>query len=412
MQTLALVGLSSQKWLESRTKWRSPYSIRGRSAYGVIANIALIFLCGCAEIPKIPVKSDVFGQRIETTVDSAAARYFIERYLPGRKENSALDVQFDDLYQRHGKSMPTRETLHAVSRDFSVDVAAIFLADHLLRDECNRALHHSFTRELSSEAPLASDVAPYVLLFAPGWDYVATGHLTGANFAAPRKLATAFGLDHVLVALPPIASVEDNARVLQQEIQRQIQRGKRILLAGASSSGPAIQLALSELLTAHEITSVKAWINLGGILQGSPLIDQFQSWPKRWLFNLGLAYMGWDRDAVMSMSVAHRRPRFQRLNKIPGLLIINYVGIPLSGQISRNASDKYPLLREKGPNDGLTLLTDIIAPGSVTLVALGSDHFFAEDPEINRKTAAMIRVVFAYLGKDPTMHVLNRCVFS
>jgi hypothetical protein len=49
------------------------------------------------------------------------------------------------------------------------------------------------------------------------------------------------------------------------------------------------------------------------------------------------------------------------------------------------------------------LLTDVIAPGSLTVVALGSDHFFAEDPEIDRKTVALMKLVVAYANKDTTI---------
>lgn len=385
---------------------------RHESICGLWLRIVLLLLVlgGCGSIPRIPASAEVFGKRIDTTVDSEAARYFLENYLAGKNDNSALDWKFRDLDRRHGKVIPTRETLRAISDEFSVDVAALFLADRLLGDACNRALNLAFADFLPGNAPLATDPAPYVLLFVPGWDYVESGHLTGANFADARKIAADFGIEQVLVALPPVGAVEENARVLQEEILRQIRRGRKILLAGASSSGPAIHLALGELLSERDVASVKAWINLGGILQGSPLIDQFQSWPKRWLFDLGLRYMDWNRDAILSMSAAQSRPRFQRMRRAPGLLIVNYIGIPLSGQITRHASDKYPLLRREGPNDGLTLLTDIVAPGSLTLVALGNDHFFAEDPEINRKTAAMMRMVFAYLGQHPAMQAVSRCV--
>jgi hypothetical protein len=61
------------------------------------------------------------------------------------------------------------------------------------------------------------------------------------------------------------------------------------------------------------------------------------------------------------------------------------------------------MLRSDGPNDGLVLLTDVIAPGSLTVVALGSDHFFAEDPEIDRKTVALMKLVVAYANKDTTI---------
>ena len=51
---------------------------------------------------------------------------------------------------------------------------------------------------------------------------------------------------------------------------------------------------------------------------------------------------------------------------------------------------------------GLTLLRDVIAPNSLTIIALGSDHFFAEDPKINAKTIALTILVISYLeGKKP-----------
>ena len=55
------------------------------------------------------------------------------------------------------------------------------------------------------------------------------------------------------------------------------------------------------------------------------------------------------------------------------------------------------MLVSKGPNDGLTLLRDVIAPNSLTIIELGSDHFFAEDPKINAKTIALTILVISYL---------------
>ncbi len=370
----------------------------------------LLLLSGCAVITKIPVKAHVFGVPVDTTVDSESARYFLERYLPGKNNDRALDEKFDALYRQQHDALPSRDTLRTISREFSVDVAALFLADRLLQDPCNRELNRAFDNFMRSDAPLAADVNSYVLLFVPGWDYAQTGHATGSDFAAPRKLATDFGIENVLVMLPPTGSVEENAVVLNAEIISQVRRGKKILLAGASSAGPAIHFTLGALLSEKEHDAVKVWLNLGGILQGSPLIDHFQSWPRNGLFDLGAWAMGWNPNAILSMSTAQSRPRFQRMRKLPEMLIVNYIGIPLSGQISQHASDKYPLLRDYGPNDGLTLLTDIIAPKSVTLVVLGRDHFFAQDPEINRKTAAMMRMVFAYLGQALSMQSVRRCV--
>lgn len=42
-------------------------------------------------------------------------------------------------------------------------------------------------------------------------------------------------------------------------------------------------------------------------------------------------------------------------------------------------------------------MRDVIAPDSLTIVALGNDHFFAEDPLINRKTQALMKLIVTYV---------------
>ena len=74
--------------------------------------------------------------------------------------------------------------------------------------------------------------------------------------------------------------------------------------------------------------------------------------------------------------------------------------LSLAEKLSKYSKDKYPLLISEGPNDGVTLLSDIIAPSSLTIIALGSDHFFAEDHRINDKTVALAKVVISYLDKS------------
>ena len=43
-------------------------------------------------------------------------------------------------------------------------------------------------------------------------------------------------------------------------------------MVGASAADAAIHYTLDKLLDEHELEHVIAWINLGGILQGSPLL--------------------------------------------------------------------------------------------------------------------------------------------
>ncbi len=379
--------------------WHCEYSHGAARSFARLLTL-LTVLCmvgGCQSVASVPVSTMFLGQSVQTSVDSPEAKYYLETYLPGRRQDAALDARFQALDAAHSAGMPSRDELSAVSAAFSVDVAAIHLADRLLRTDCHATANQRFAGHLARGTARHSAAANYVVLFAPGWDYVDSGHLTGANFREPRRLATEFGLENHLVPLPPNGGVEENAAVLANTVRQHAGRGKGILIAGASSAGPAIHLTLGRLLTPEERRSVKAWLNLGGILQGSPLVDFALRWPQVWALDAFLWSKGWDRAAIESMSAARSRARFATLSLAPDLLVINYLGIPLSGQVGRFASDKYPLLRHHGPNDGLTLLADAITPDTLTIVAFGQDHFFANDPSINAKTLAMMALVVEML---------------
>jgi hypothetical protein len=370
----------------------------------LVCILTCLFLGACSSIPRIPAKGEFFGQRVDTTVDSEIARYYLESYLQGKNEIRDMDEQISALYSSHGKSVPSREELKAISQAFSVDFAALFLADRLLNNRCNKDLNQRFERYLKDDTAVDASIASsYQILFVPGWDYVKNGHKTGADFAKPRELATKSGFENYLVMLPPTGSVEEGANVLAAEITRHNRSGKNILLVGTSSAGPVIHLALGELLDEKELRSIKTWLNLGGILRGTPFIDYFERRPQRWLFNFYIWLKGFDKEAILSMGTAPSRRRFSSLHLDSDIVVINYMGIPLSGQLSQYSGTGYRMLRSDGPNDGLALLTDEIAPGSLTVIALGSDHFIAEDQEIDKKTIALMKLIVNYSNKAITI---------
>jgi hypothetical protein len=80
---------------------------------------------------------------------------------------------------------------------------------------------------------------------------------------------------------------------------------------------------------------------------------------------------------------------------------MNYIGIPLPGQVSERARLGYSLLRADGPNDGLTRIVDEIPAASITIAELGLDHFFS-DPEIHIKTVALANTVMRLLEAPRT----------
>jgi len=365
----------------------------------------LFVLASCANAPTYPVDTVIFDESLETRVDSPLAKYYLEAYLQGDNSNPILHNRIVALYQQQDGRVPSREELKRLAVEYSVDFAAAFYADHLYRKEENSVIQQAFSDYLSngsaSTTTRQANLDNYLFLFVPGWDYVENGHITGADFAVPRILISAYGVENHLVTIPPHGSVEENSAIITQAVEHHGDKGKIIVLAGASSAGPAIYLSLAENSNNPVFNNVKGWLNIGGILKGSPVIDHYQSWPRSWLFNVAVWFNGWDKDRILSMSSMHTRKRLERLDGIDmDILVINYVGLSLSGHLSRHSKDYYSILAPEGPNDGLTYLPDIVAPNSLTIIAPGSDHFFAEDPQINDKTIALMKVVIAYLEQS------------
>jgi hypothetical protein len=362
-----------------------------------VLSILLLFQYGCASYPSYPVDAALLDKPIRTTVDSAEAQYYLNIWLQGGREDAVLDDRIDAVYQHYDEKFPERIDLRRISEQFSNDFAAIYLADRLWQDQQNREVQQLFDRYLTMPeeelyAPHPS-VEDYVILLVPGWNYTNSGHITGSDFAVPRRLLDRLGIENHLLLVPPNGSVMQSARVIAEAILAFRKTDRRVILVGASAAGPAIHYTLGKLLDHSQLDHVAAWVNLGGILQGSPLIDYFQHWPQKVVLNITLALYGWNNEEILTMSAAQSRERVKSLVMPSQIVVINYMGLSLTGSLSSLSTSKYPLIADQGPNDGLTPLVDIIAPNSLTLVATGSDHYFAEDENINLKTIAMVKTI-------------------
>lgn len=372
----------------------------------LLAAICLV-LVGCAS-SALRARGEVAGQVVDTTLDAPVARYYLEHYLRGARNDPRLDAEFNELHRAPVTELPTRATLRELSQRYSTDFASIFFAERLSRAPLNRALQQRFHDLLASlrssggDIGLRADLAQYLILFVPGWDYEKSGHFTGADFARPRARLEASGLATRLIRIPSTGSVEQNAEAIAGTIRQLPPTAPRIILVSASSGGPAAALALGKHLTVVENCRVHAWLNIGGLLHGTHLFDPYRSGPRRW-FGRAVAWLqGWGWDALESLGRERAGERFAEL-KLPGhLLIMNYIGIPLSGNVSELARDRYFDLREHGPNDGLTLIADALVPGQPTVPAIGLDHFLAQDPELDLKTLALTWALIELLEKHET----------
>ncbi|MBI3815360.1 MAG: hypothetical protein HY279_12975 [Nitrospinae bacterium] len=363
----------------------------------------IFFLCGalaaCARnIPQIPALGEFYGQPIHTTVDSEIARYFLEHYLKGERIRPELDATIEAIARDIGNRMPTRYLLKSIAESHSTDLAALALWQSMLRDSGNRRAQSMFLHEFSRlkehlrETPdrFTPDKSGYLIVFVPGWFYKSQPE-NGADFAKPRQSLTDAGVRTALLEIEENGTVEHNGDLIAKHLARLSRGEQKIIVVSASKAGPEVALALSELQRTNTNHNVKAWVNIGGVLRGSALADKALTWPTCWFVKL-FVIKGASFDGIESMATLRSAERAERINLPSDILVMNYVGIPLSGQVSNRARLGYSLLRADGPNDGLTLIVDEIPAASVTIVELGLDHFFS-DPEIHVKTVALANTV-------------------
>jgi hypothetical protein len=196
---------------------------------------------------------------------------------------------------------------------------------------------------------------------------------SGADLAAPRAALEKVGLACHFVETQDDGAVEANADLVADAIRARMQSGRRLIVISASKSSPEVALALTRLETA-ETRHVAAWINVAGVLQGTPLADEhlFQE----------LEFLVGEVDVAgeESLTTQRGRRRFDSFHIPKHVLVVNYLGIPVTGTISFWGRRGFNALRKHGPNDGVSLLSDMIIPGGVTLADLENDHFMRGKP--------------------------------
>lgn len=319
-------------------------------------------------------------------------------YLKGRRVRPKLDSAIAAVDRQIGDGALSHVILKSISKTNSTDFAALLLWQQLLRNPLNRMVHSLFAAEVSrlrntaqgDAGPFTSDQKNYLIVFAPGWFYKSQPE-SGADFAEPRQVLDDAGMNTTLLQVDENGTVERNADIIAAQLVRLGRTEKDIIVVSASKGGPEVALALSRIHRTGTSHHVKAWVNVGGLLQGSALADKALSWPARWYAKL-FGINGKSFEGIKSLATGISTERAKHTALPPEVVVLNYVGIPLSGQVSERARPGYTLLRSEGPNDGLTLILDEIPANSVTIAELGLDHYF-DDPEIHLKTVALANTI-------------------
>ena len=368
----------------------------------LIAALALVLSAGaCSSYPRIPATGRLANTAISTTVDSELARYYLAFSSGQRAGNSSLAERIADIEQSFAKHPLDRVTLREISQETSPDFASIYFVGRCLADHTNERFQAGYFSESQRvkflmqqrnwKRAVRTSLREYKLLFIPGFHYL-TDPTSGADFASQRQMMHELGLDVELAATEEDETIEENAEIIAQIVRSESRHNSKLILVSTSKAGPETALALGKILEPLETTSVRAWISVGGLIRGTYLADRVIAWPKSWIARFIFCLEHTDFRSLPGLTTSANRVRWNGI-KLPGnILIVEYVAVPLSGDIAGDVRSRYNYLRKFGPNDGLTLLADELMPGGITIVEPGFDHFY-RDPDINLKSLAIANLV-------------------
>jgi hypothetical protein len=329
---------------------------------GPVFALAAVF-AGCAAAPEAwPARGLIGGMSVNTTVDSQQA--------------AALLAGGDDT--ESAMRLPPA----------SPDAAALLLARQIERRSTTDPLVVRYREQLARGREGAASLAGRTYLLVPGWLYRADP-TSGADLEPQARVLRAAGARVVRAQTAQNGSVEANAGIVAETLRSLAAAGTDgVTVVSASKGGPEAALALSQLAQRDEAAHVAAWVNIGGTLGGTALADLALTWPTCWFVQAAVLPDDRSFEALRSITTEVSAERTRSLRLPAHLRTVNLIGIALSGQVSPRARLGYRLLRRHGANDGITLLSDALAPNASTIVVLGADHFFTL-PDIDAHTLAV-----------------------
>ena len=233
-------------------------------------------------------------------------------------------------------------------------------------------------------------------LLIPGWHWK-TRSDTGADLEFQRRILASFGLQSTLVETNEHGTIEENARLIAAAINRLSSLNKPIVIISVSKGGAETAYALGAELDNEQAAYIKGWLNIGGLIAGSSLVDHSSHDPKRWLRSIGFSE-DTPVSAFNGLKTHVASARLAELNFPNDLTVINYVGVPFASSVNEKAKYSYSLLAKQGPNDGAALTQEMLMPNGVTVLEIGLDHYMRSRRAMNRAISLLLMIMECDMG--------------
>lgn len=342
------------------------------------------------------------GQQINASVDNELAALYFKNCI-----DSSFHINETQLLSDEVKSILKKEKLNNkdyafLSNYVSVDFSTLVFAQKKYEHSKNKYAQDTFQKYLnefsnSKELKIQDKANEYLYVFVPGLFYIKHADI-GGDFAKQQKMLNKIGLSTLFIKTNEVGSIIENAKIIASKLKEINQKHSKIIVVSASKGGPDLSYALGKLLKPKESKHIKAWISIGGVLRGSQIADKHLNGVNRLWTKIILFFIKAKINFVEDLSQEKSILRYNSLQLPEDLLIIHYVGAPLSSQVNRKVRKSFKELSKLGPNDGLTTLQDELTSQGIVVTQLGLDHYY-NDPYIEKKSMALLHTTLKILNK-------------
>lgn len=235
-----------------------------------------------------------------------------------------------------------------------------------------------------------------ILVIVPGAFYRENPR-SGADGHLVRAQAERIGCETDLIPLASTGGLQQNATIICEWLCDCEERP--VILVSLSKGGADIKMALSQPGAAAAFQHVVGWINLCGILDGTPNAE--------WLFSGGVfaklvrTYynaLGQNLEFVRDLRRGPGHPLDFELQLPAHLRMVTVVGFPLrehlSSFIARHCHRKLAAL---GPNDCGLVLSDVCAQPGLLYPLWGADHYLRPNSGVQDLIVALMEYMIEEL---------------
>ncbi len=272
-----------------------------------------------------------------------------------KSEHSEAEVYYEAL--KSFRRDPNQD-FAAVKRHLGLTVATTYAQLYFQ----NQKSQQRFRREVELHAGDYNQLNSQfdVLIVAPSQKMLPS-HLVKLMSKQASSLATSVGFKYVSQAQLHSNNVLESARRLQRILMDKNKQGRQVLIV-SFSFGSAVVRVLLDHLNSSETKMIKGWLNVSGLIFGTP---RFHCSDKKSFYNL---------ISLDMRSFSCEQSYFQKPLNTKGIKTVHMLAIKQPRDMTLTEQRNCSFLKAWGPNDGLVPFRDYQKLQAPVVPLMGQSH--------------------------------------